>query len=267
MMPPGYQGSLVFRELLFLLRNALVELGHDCTIAPNQLAEDRINIIIGYHLLNYGDYLKQYRYIPFQLEQLDINSVWYSDNARQILASAEAVWDFSEVNIEFLKQEGVQAHHVAIGYNKDLEIIPESENKDIEVLFYGSINERRKVLLEALSEKVNLVVLAGKYGKERDEVIARSKILLNMHFYETKILESVRISYLLNNGIFVITEDSADNPYAEIDLVSCPYGKLIETCVHYINNPSEVGKIAELNHQQFKQNYQMSEILRPIVTK
>lgn len=100
---------------------------------------------------------------------------------------------------------------MTIGYDKNLEIIPKSDNRDIDVLVYGSINKRRKELLESLSEKAGLVVLAGKYGNEGDEVLSRSRIDLNMHYYKTKTLKSVRVAYLLNSSVLVVIDTSADD--------------------------------------------------------
>lgn len=265
MKPPNFDGALVFREVLFLLRNSFVSMGYDCVIKPNQLAEDRINIVIGYHLLQYGDYLKQFRYIPFQLEQLDSGNPWYSDNVQKILDSADDIWDFSEINLGFLSKKGVKAQCLTMGYHPDLEIIPQSETKDIDVLFYGSINERRKELLESLSEKAGVKVLMGVFGTERDEVIGRSKIILNMHYYPTRILESVRISYLLNNRCFVITEDADDNPYEGIDLVTVPYEKLIHRCLYYLRRPDEMEANRAETYEQFKSSYLMTDILKRVL--
>ena len=41
-------------------------------------------------------------------------------------------------------------------------------------------------------------------------LIARSKLVLNVHFYQAQILEMVRISYLLANRCAVLSEPSAD---------------------------------------------------------
>ena len=50
----------------------------------------------------------------------------------------------------------------------------------------------------------------GAYGKERDDLIARAKVVLNVHFYEAKVLEMVRVSYLLANRCCVLSEISSD---------------------------------------------------------
>lgn len=265
MKPPAYDGALVFREVLFLLRNSLRDRGYACDIHPNQLATDAVNIIVGYHLLEFSDQLMQTRYIPYQLEQLDAHAGWYTDNARRILEHADAVWDFSEINIGFLRERSIAAKHLPTGWHRDLEIIPRAAERDIDVLFYGSINERRKQLLEALSEHAKVKVLLGVFGRERDEWIARSKIVLNMHYYPTRILETVRVSYLLNNRAFVICEDSADNPFAGVDLVTAPYERLIDTCREYLARPAAMSERRERNYHEFRELYPMTELLRGVL--
>ena len=262
-----YQGSFVFRELIFLLRSALTSLGADCIIKPNQLAEDRINIIIGYHLLKHGDYLARYRYIPYQLEQLAADDGWYPENARLILANAEAVWDYSRKNIAFLADKEIEARFLPIGYHEDLEIIEHKQEKDIDVLFYGSINARRQAVLDQLGRipGARVATATGVFGSERDDLIARARIVLNMHYYETAILEQPRISYLLNNSCFVISEESADDPYAGLPLTTAPYAELADLCRHFLEHPAEMESSRLTAAEEFRTRYKMSELLQEIL--
>lgn len=263
--PPDYEGSLVFREVLFLLRNSMRDLGYDVQIVPNQLSPDHINIIIGYHLLEWGDYLQQVRYIPFQFEQLDTKEGWYSETVEKILGGAEQIWDYSVLNIEFLKEKGLAARHVPIGYHKDLEIIPKAEKKDIDVLFYGSVNERRKQILSSLARDCEVQFIAGAFGPERDQLIARSRVILNLHYYKTRIMEAVRISYLLNNGCFVISEESSDNAFPDVDLVTSDYDGLHRTVLDYLENTEKLNETATLNYRQFRDTQAMTDILKAVL--
>jgi hypothetical protein len=267
MAPEGYQGSLIFRELVFLLRGALSALGHDCVIKANQLDPERTNVIIGYHLLQPGDYLTEYRYIPYQLEQLGAKGGWYSEEVRRILEGAAEIWDYSEKNIAFLAEKGIGARLLPIGYHEDLEIIEKGLEKDIDVLFYGSINERRKAVLDEMGRipGARIGTLTGVYGKERDACIARSKIVLNMHYYETAILEQVRVSFLLNNGCFVICEESEDDPYAGVPVVTAPYDQLVEVCRRYLERSEEIEGARLRAYEAFKVNFKMSELMNFIL--
>jgi len=46
---------------------------------------------------------------------------------------------------------------------------------------------------------INVKHLFGFYGHERDKIILRSKLLLNMHYNDIGSLEHVRIFYYLIN--------------------------------------------------------------------
>jgi hypothetical protein len=113
------------------------------------------------------------------------------------------VWDHTLRNIEKWKAMN-RLHapsHVPLGYVPELSRIKASQAQDIDVLFYGSLNERRTAILNALKNaglKVHTVF--GVYGEQRDESIARCKVVLNIHFYETRVFEFVRIAYLLANS-------------------------------------------------------------------
>jgi 2-polyprenyl-3-methyl-5-hydroxy-6-metoxy-1,4-benzoquinol methylase len=128
------------------------------------------------------------------------------------------VWD-SLRNIEKWKAMN-RLHapsHVPLGYVPELSQIKASQAQDIDVLFYGSLNERRTAILIALKNaglKVHTVF--GVYGKQRDEVIARCKVVLNIHFYETRVFEFVRIAYLLANSKAGVSECSSENEMEQV---------------------------------------------------
>ena len=258
-----YRGSFVFRELVFLLRSALRSLGHDCVIKPNSLDENRTNIVIGYHLLRHGEYLSRYRYIPYQLEQLAAEGGWYSENGLRVLEGAAAVWDYSEQNIGFLAEKGVAAAHLPVGYHADLEVVPKGVEKDIDILFYGSLNARRQAILDRLGKipGARVATATGVFGKERDELIARARIVLNMHYYETAILEQPRVSFLLNNGCFVVNEESADDPYPGLPLVTAGYDELADTCRHYLENPGLMEAESRKCYEDFRTRFRMEDLV------
>ena len=61
---------------------------------------------------------------------------------------------------------------------------------------------RRACVINTLSGRpsgANVIPVFGLYGPPRDALIARSKIILNMHLYDAKVFEIVRVSYLLAN--------------------------------------------------------------------
>src|SRR2546423_15432103 len=172
-----------------------------------------INIVLGGHLLNDASisHLPP-RMIFYNFEQVHGASQWikplYVDLIRRF-----PVWDYSERNIRMWKRYCPEANivHVPLGYVPELSRIPSVDEEDIDVLFYGIINERRAKMLNELQEAgFSVVAVTGKFGVERDALIARAKVVLNIHFFETKIFELARVSYLLSNRKAVVSEMDAD---------------------------------------------------------
>jgi hypothetical protein len=82
-----------------------------------------------------------------------------------------------------------------------------------------------------------------------------------MHYYPEQIFEQARVSYLLNNGITVISESSTYDPYATVPFVRSSYERLAETCRAAIDKSCE-GKLAQT---EFRNKYSMVKILREIM--
>lgn len=248
-----------------MLESSLNSVGVDCDMKVNELAENRVNVILGYHLLKFDEFLLKYRYIPYQLEQLEAKEGWYSENVRRLLENAYEVWDYSEQNIGLLSRLNIRAKHLPIGYHESLELIDHETQKDIDILFYGSMGERRKRIIDELSDVANVKVLFGVYGKQRDAFISGSKMVLNVHYYPTEIFEAPRISYLLNNCCFVVSEISPVNPYEAAKLCLVPYDRIVETCLYYLNHPEEMESMRRSAYAAFKKTYPMIELVRNIV--
>jgi hypothetical protein len=206
--PDNYIHSYAFYELGELIYFSLKELGFEATLVFNQILPNARNILIGCHLLD----PKIIDQVPKSTIILNTEQI-YSDTAnwnKNIFAWVKnfEVWDYSKRNIEKLNEIGVdRAKFFQIGFQKELARLNNSKTKDIDILFYGSINQRRKDVLEKLIAKgLRVKTLFGVYGKERDEWIERSKLVLNHHFYNSQIFEIVRVFYLLTNSVAVVGE-------------------------------------------------------------
>lgn len=260
--PPGYPHSKAFLELAMLLKCSCADLGIACDYALNQPDAHRVNILLGYHLLRDPRQLSGVRYIPWQLEQLSEREGVWSDTVKAILQGAAAVWDYSADNVAFLRRRGIAATIVPPGFHPALRRIPSRPDRDIDVLFYGSVNERRQRVLRDLSDGAARVkALFGAYGAQRDEAIGRAKIVVNIHHYAAAIFESVRISYLLNNGCFVVSEESAAYPYEGVELCMVPYDQIAQTCRHYLQHDQARRDKAQQSCRAFEQQYPMVSLL------
>lgn len=254
-------------EVAMLLKHSIISTGNKCDLTLNELSPDRVNILFGYHLISNLNTLQGYRYIPFQLEQMDESSSVFNATTISILKSAVCVWDYSVKNIAFLQKHGINAQYLPVGYHDVLKRIEQSTDKDIDILFYGSVAGRREKILSDLKllPGVRTEILFGAYGPQRDAMIARSKIILNIHYYPAQIFEAVRVSYLLNNGCFVISEKSDNYPYPAVSLNMVDSADIVETCKCWLLKNDERQSCAMQNHQEFKVNYNMAALLIPIL--
>jgi hypothetical protein len=133
--------------------------------------------------------------------------------------------------------------------------------KDIDVLFFGSTNDRR---MNILKEFRNAHVMFGFYGPVRDDAVARAKIVLNVHYYESKIFEAARVSYLLANRAFVITERSEHMPWHG-GYVAVDYDQLVGACLDYLEVRNERERIAKLGFEIFSR-HTAADMIRPALT-
>lgn len=246
--PPDYPHSQAFREVALSVHHGLLELGHDSVLSTRLDNRRRRHIVLGANKLADHPQATSADTIIYNLEQVTPGSKWFSDEYLDLLRS-RPVWDYSTRNIAALRKLGVDdVTEVPIGYVPQLSRIEPTE-KDIDVLFYGSINPRRREVLDALDQAGPIVYSAfGVYGDQRDAMIARARIVLNMHYYEAKVLEIVRVSWLLANRCFVVCERGADaemeHPF-ESGIAYCDYDALVDTCRHYLAHPEQAAAIAD----------------------
>lgn len=250
--PPGNAHSGVFTDIAEALFHALRELGHPVELVWNRVAADRVNILFGAILLNptQVDRLPPGTII-YNLEQIEQDSKWLNGALPACVRRFE-VWDYSPRNIDRFAALGfdtARMHLVPIGHAAPLERIAPVAVEDIDVLFYGSTNPRRLAILNALkARQLNVVHVFGVYGKERDALIARAKVVLNMHFFEAKVFEVVRVSYLLANAKAVVAEcDPGTILYDGLEQAvrTARHDELVDACVALVADAGERRALAQ----------------------
>lgn len=263
--PVDYEHIGAFAEVSDTYHHALLQLGHRSIQVVNVLLSDATNIILGANMLDPEVPLPEDS-ILVNLEQLEGNTLLPPHYFDRLLR--HTVWDYSAANVRLLRARGArEVTRIPLGYVPELTRIVGKE-PDIDILFYGSLNPRRLVVLDQLSAAgARVERLFGLYGAERDAYIARSKIVLNMHFYESKMLEVVRIFYLLANGVFVISERGADAEEAarfEGGVVFSGYEQLVSNCLRYLGDPQSRQIIAASGHALIRQQAQ-TQFLAPAI--
>jgi hypothetical protein len=232
----------VFRELIELVACGLGELGYSSVTMVNEFAPAGRHIVFCPHLLRAQDVQRVpastilYNFEPLDPPVFDSVGTFLADYAPRF-----RVWDYSAANVHYLSRLGCQARHVPVGYAPLLTRIARVPDQDIDVLFYGDISARRARILDRLRETgVNVVIVSDLYGAERDALIARAKVVLNIHNDDgIKALETPRVFYLLANRKAVVTEVKADvqiEPDLRCAMALSPYDSLVQTCVDLVGD-------------------------------
>jgi hypothetical protein len=268
---PGKHHHHAFDDVALGLEAGLKRLKINSSIVSRPEEVTGRCIVLGSHLLpslpEYPDHLPG-DLILFNLEQVTRHSPWITPEYVELLKRHRA-WDYSEQNLSAWREMGLgHIRWCGIGYEPELQRIPTESSRDIDVLFYGSLNHRRARILAALQEaKLGVRVLSGVYGSDRDRVIARAKIVLNMHYHESQIFEMVRVSYLLANRRFVVSEAGADPTGSKLfieGVVFAPYAELVDTCLRYVTTPEAREIIAQEGCRRMRKIRQ-SEILERVI--
>ncbi len=249
--PEGYHHGAAFSEVMETVSCGLRSLGAQVSQDVNRLVPGPQALLFGSHLLA----PEEAHQVPdgsiiYNLEQIAESSSWCSPTYLELLERCQ-VWDYSARNIASLVRLGVTPPptHVPIGYVPELTRVSSSPNEDIDVLFYGSMNERRARVINQLQDLgLNAPAVFGVYGPERDALIARSKVVLNLHFYETSIFELVRVSYLLANRKAVVAECQ---PGTEMDedmrdaVRTASYQQVASACAELVANADARQELGE----------------------
>lgn len=282
----------VFDDIIVILNYALRQLGFTNitqSVHPNYFA---LNICL-------GAAADPHRVVHAQLSQLIIVNYEQLYDASEFmnqsychLLSIYPVWDYSKINIAWLKQKlNIDAQRLTLNYAPALEqlqsssmLLPTSSSslsrvlpfsfssstsspssllltssssllsnlqpphqdhvlvkKDIDILFIGVIDGHRLQLLNQLrthypSYRVHFV--CGVWGAQRLDLIHRSKIVLNLHRHPTALFEWVRVSFLLTQRAFVISESSTDDadykPWLKEGMVFTDTNSMMDTIVKYL---------------------------------
>lgn len=155
------------------------------------------------------------RFIFYQIEQKTsvflTNPILFSKTICMIKL-AEYVWEFSQAPTDVYKNfcaNKLMWAPMPFVYERNISDKAKkfSECK-YDIFFFGHKNDRRERILNKLKEYFNIKVGWGVYKDEKNKYIAKSKIILNIHFYKETGLETCRINEILNYGKLIVSEKS-----------------------------------------------------------
>jgi hypothetical protein len=270
--PSGWPHAAAIIDVMETLMHGFRALGIAADIGENQALAGAINIYFMAFLLGQDDIPRLHPdSIIYNFEQAGGDIGFLTPSFRAALARCR-VWDYSPRNMERLAP--LIGHDrrqvVPVGYVPALSRIPRAPVQDIDVLFYGALNERRRRILVGLQHSgLRLHTAFGVYGAERDALIARSKLVLNIHAHPAKVLEVVRISYLLANRKAVVTEMDAEteaDPDLRDAVAGAPYDRIIEECRRLVADAEARQHLEDRGYTLF-QKRDIVPVLRRAITE
>lgn len=146
--------------------------------------------------------------ICIQMEQYSASQFFKRKHVFDLKTSL-AVFDYSKKNISVLSE--------IFGFYSKVKWIPVAANfmgkqvdKEYDFAFYGLINDRRRKILDRISEKYSVNMISGLYGEELFSEIRKCNFTLNIHYHAAAIFEAPRVTESVACGTPVISEPSYD---------------------------------------------------------
>lgn len=135
-----------------------------------------------------------------------------------ILKKYDVILDWSIDNVDILTKYLKKCYFFPYSYFKELEIADNKPNdeKEYDICFIGNmpgVDNRRKEILEKLQQKYKCYPIRNDlWGGNKTLALKSAKIYLNIHFEESRCMESPRIYDYIANRCFVLSEPM-HNPY------------------------------------------------------
>jgi hypothetical protein len=184
--------------------------------------------VLSYWSFVYGTWnrVKHNPYIVVQTEPLHIKD---SKEYQTFLNGADEVWDYTK--------------NLQMGYS-DVYRLEAERCKDIDVLFYGIVNERRNKILQKIP---NVTIIQGVY-EDIWKYVRRSKIVLSIHKYDNSNNDLTRVAPLLCNRAFVIAEKTNDEIYNKMPFTVVDKEDIPANVELFLKNPVRRLEITDISY-------------------
>lgn len=207
--PLGYAHGDALLDPALYFSHQLERFGGEVSFERNRLRHGAVNFIFGAHNGFDAELCQRYSCVFVNLEQIGAGGANLAPNYFRLLAGS-AVVDYDRANPPAYTSHPDDVPVVSFGHAPYLaaaDCLP-LEERPIDVLFFGSLNERRLGLIrkiEAAGRKVTLAPIPC-YGDQRDALIRQAKCVVNMPFYESARFEQVRAFLCLSLGTPMLSE-------------------------------------------------------------
>lgn len=218
LQPAGYVHAMALLEAAEYVAEKVRLAGYESVLSKNRLFQHGLNIVFGAHINPKDNPDFPPNTVIFNTEQILEKNIRISPQYKFCL-DRHFVWDYSNSNLQMI---GHQKTGLIDFYHVDkLQRIAPSQQAEYDLIFYGSLNDRRTLMIDRLRNKgLKILTVFGLYGHERDGLLGKARAVLNLHFYESQIFQQIRAFYALSNGMPVVSENypeaSAPPLYKEV---------------------------------------------------
>lgn len=206
--PAGYPHSGALLDPLVFFQEQFERAGARVTASTNSLVTGAVNYVFGAHLGFARSLLDQHRCVLVNLEQLGPGGAQLPPAYLDLLRGADVV-DYHPDNLASYAGGSGSASLVRLGPVAHLgSEAPPLDERDIDLLFIGSLTPRRLELLQRVERCGQEVTVLQRplYGPARDALVRRARAVLNVSAYEASRFEQVRASFVLSCGTPLVSE-------------------------------------------------------------
>ena len=254
--PEDYVNYAPFLGVARAMSFALRRLGYEVRLTGNEFLRDATNMVFGAHHLA-ADLAADLPpdTILYNTEQLRPDGALVE--ALHPFASRFAVWEPDLGNVEAWRALGLggRVRYLQPGYVPESSTVDVTTPTDIDVLFFGKVNPRRMVVLDGVVRAgIRLHVADGIYLADRDALVARAKIVLNVHAADDSSLEMARVAYALANRRALVTElgrGARLDPDLSDGVLAGPTSALADLCRALVVDDGRRVALAERGFQAF----------------
>jgi len=206
------------------------------------------------------------------------DSDWFHSNL-MVAPNARAMLDINPLGVEAYRLCGLRCFHLPLGYHPMLARTsgPPAVERDLDICLLASLTERREKFLARNADffaerNCHLRLVPLGFAKteetksylaveERNAVLQRSKLLLNIHYSELRYFEWHRMLVGLANGCCIVTETCEG--FAPLipgkHFVMVEPGQLVEACRYYLENQEERTAIAQAGRAFIRDHFTQAD--------
>lgn len=189
-------------------------------------------------LLDFQNEHPKTKYIIYQSENID--SHFFKDKQYIELMKRNIVYQYSPMIAKYcLTTHGIECGNF---FTWDYVYLADKRKRDLDVIFFGTMTKRRFQIIKEIQKKYPIIPITQCFGKEMENILLRTKYVINISAYENNALETHRINKALACGCKVISNPSADHEMNKKyeKLITFTNGRHVADYIHAIDSIDKI---------------------------